>query len=191
MKEKSKRSILAIVILVFAIMLFSSCGEKKEEHDSFDKVKIEGSIGVEPKVTIPKDYNPTDEAFGFLREGNGEIITNKDEVSIHIQKIGTNEPDTIYSTWNEGKPQISIDLQEAYKDQVPEDLRKMLIGAKVGAVFVYATTDTVSELTDGAKKSTKKVKQVWIISVVSKIKATIVTENPNKVTTDSGVSKSN
>jgi hypothetical protein len=185
---------VAVTLLLGACESFSIAPDVPvAQAPAITDITIEGEVGAEPKVTIPDNLAAEDDTFVQLREGNGSQLSNVDEVSFKIQKVALEDVSKVYSSWNDkDAPEMSVDLTDAFQEQIPPALRELLLKAKVGAVIAFKTTAPRSELDDlggsGAVSEEEIAKQfanaangvvdedvpqVWIITVTKTEKAVV------------------
>jgi len=185
---------LTLLLLLAALLLLPACAAPAGQGDgasaasapaaqgtaeALKAIQISGEELAEPKVSLPEGLNAPDESYALLRQGTGEPLTADDEAGIQIQIIPLDDQTSAASSWSaEDSSEMTIDLAESMADQMPADLRDLLLKANVGAVIAYKTTadlssiamdasgeDEVTAPTDGQENPTE---QVWIITVISK-----------------------
>lgn len=137
------RRLLALLLALLLGVSLVACGDDGsgggEQSASLDQVRVEGDMGVEPKVDFGGKLEVSDTTSEVISEGDGEEIQDGDQVLAHIWLGNGFTQKQAFSTYQTNQPQLlTVD-----EKQLSEFFLTGLEGQRAGSrVMVAAPAET-------------------------------------------------
>jgi len=95
-----------------------------------------------PGITIPDRAAPTSDSTQLIRAGKGAKLTKADSAIVQLTAVTWATPSAVQgSTWTSGDAATSVSLSST---QIPAQIRKALIGQRVGSQVMAVITPTAA-----------------------------------------------
>ncbi len=127
-----KNTQLVAVIDVMSSIAGHAVGQARDLPNSFPAI-VRAPDG-RPGLSFPGGDAPTDTTPQVSVLGNGEVVTETDNVIAQTLSVGWDNRDVIDSTWANGSPTLLDPSGQA-------DLTQAVVGKKVGSQIVVITQD--------------------------------------------------